>query len=133
MKTISLALGISIFLASVHGLASAQGRITVKGEAEVKVVPDQVLYALSVQTNDMDIDKARADNDSKVTAVLAMVRKLGVAEKDLQTDYINVEPRYEYRDKKQEFVGFYVTKNITVTLRDISKSDKLLTDALHLG
>jgi uncharacterized protein YggE len=136
MKPVKQVLAAFLLLAALAGAAVAQGKITVKGDAEIKVVPDQVIVALSVETNDMDIDKARSDNDSKVLAVLDMLRKQGVGEKDMQTDYINVEPRYWYDQKnnnEKKFTGYYVTKNITVILKDISKTDNVISSALKLG
>ncbi|HYM19626.1 MAG TPA: SIMPL domain-containing protein [Candidatus Kapabacteria bacterium] len=127
------------FTVNVTGASNAQSaldrRITVSGDAEIKVVPDEVIISMAVQTNDMDIDKARSDNDTKTSAVLAMARRYGIAEKDLQTDFMSVEPKYDYNNnnREQKFLGYYITKNITVTLRDISKFDKFIAEALKLG
>jgi uncharacterized protein YggE len=127
---------IAIFCLMTAGPSRAQSaldrRITVSGDAELKVVPDEVIISMAVQTNDMDVDKARSDNDSKSSSVLAMAHKYGIAEKDLQTDFMSVEPKYDY-SHEQKFLGYNVTKNITVTLKDISKFDKFIAEALKLG
>ncbi len=134
----------SLFIiAALTTFANAQGydprrSITISGDAEVKVVPDEVVINMAVETNNTDLDKAREENDKKVSSILAMVKKLGVEEKFIQTDYLSEEPRYDYtvqynNERERKFLGYYMTKNISVTLRDVSKFEKLIADALKLG
>lgn len=134
----------SLFIiAALTTFANAQGydprrSITISGDAEVKVVPDEVVINMAVETNNADLDKAREENDKKVSSILAMVKKLGVEEKFIQTDYLSVEPRYDYtvqynNERERKFLGYYMTKNISITLRDVSKFEKLIADALKLG
>lgn len=132
-----------LILAALATFANAQGydprrSITVSGDAEIKVVPDEVVINMAVETNNTDLDKAREENDRKVSSILAMVKKLGVEDKFIQTDYLSVEPRYDYinhydNERERKFLGYYMTKNISVTLRDVSKFEKLIADALKLG
>lgn len=132
-----------ILVAAFATLANAQNydprrTINVTGDAEVKVVPDEVSINFSVETNNADLDLARQENDKKVAAVIAMVKKLGVEDKFIQTDYLTVEPRFDYNNayqngQERKFLGYYMTKNISVTLRDVSKFEKLVADALKLG
>jgi uncharacterized protein YggE len=111
--------------------------ISVSGTAEVKVVPNEVVISMAVETNNMSLDKAREENDSKTSAVLSMARKYGIEEKFIQTSHMQVEPRFDNRyntyETERKFLGYYVTKNITITLRDVSKFEKFIADALTLG
>jgi uncharacterized protein YggE len=133
-----------VFLLSTSSSLFAQGydprrTISVQGTAEVMMAPDQVEISMSVETNNMTLDKAREENDSKVSAILAMVKKMGVEDKYIQTDYMTVEPRYDqkYGDNGQPservFEGYYMTKHMTITLRDVTKYEKLIAEALKLG
>ncbi|HET9135336.1 MAG TPA: SIMPL domain-containing protein [Candidatus Kapabacteria bacterium] len=133
-----------LFLLSASSTVFAQGydprrTISVQGTAEVMVAPDQVEISMSVETNNVTLDKAREENDSKVSAILAMVKKMGVEDKYIQTDYMSVEPRYDqkYGDNGQPservFLGYYMTKHLSITLRDVTKYEKLIAEALKLG
>jgi uncharacterized protein len=123
--------------------ANAQGydprrTINVSGDAEVKVVPDEVIINMAVETNNTDLDKAREENDKKVSSVISMFKKLGIEERFIQTDYLSVEPRYDYSrnydsERERKFLGYYMTKNISVKLKDVSKFEKVIADALKLG
>jgi len=107
--------------------------ITVTGDADVKVVPDQVDLYLGVETWDKDLAIAKNQNDERVKKLLAVVKDFGVESKYIQTDQISVEPRYQDNFTKRDFVAFFVRKSIVVTLKDISKFENLLTGVLNGG
>ena len=73
-------------------------QISVTGDAEVRVAPDEVLLTLGVETWDKDLATAKGQNDERVKKVLALTAEYGIGSKDVQTEYINIEPRYRFRD-----------------------------------
>ncbi len=117
-----------------EGMTADQPRlITVTGDAEVRVVPDEVLVTLGVETWNADLQVARSENDQRVTKVLALVRGLGIKPEHIQTEHISVEPRYHDDYEKRGFLGFYVRKTVVVTLKDVTQFENLLTGALEAG
>jgi uncharacterized protein YggE len=110
------------------------GSISVTGEAVVKVVPDEVVITLGVETMHEELAVAKKHNDERVQRVIETAKYLGVEEKYIQTDYINVSPEYEYRSSAiDRIVGYRVGKTIQITLKDIDQFDELLTYALEAG
>ena len=108
--------------------------ISVTGDAEVRVVQDEVVLTLGVETWDKDLDVAKGQNDAIVKKVLALATDHNIDPQHVQTDYINIEPRYRHGTyEEQDFIGFFVRKTIVITLRDISKFEDLLTAALGVG
>jgi hypothetical protein len=107
--------------------------VTTTGEAEVLVVPDEVVLTLGVETADKDLREAKQQNDAIVAAVLAAAQANGVDPKHLQTDHVSIEPRYRDNYEQRDFVGYFVRQTIVVTLKDIEQFDALLTDALEAG
>lgn len=138
MKAISwktgLLIGILVFvmmpLISSPVQAEEDRVINVTGDAEVRVVPDEVVITLGVETDDMKIDVAKEKNDERVQRVLALTEEYGIEPRHVQTEYIDIEPRYDYDDV---FLGYFVRKTIVVTLKDISLFEDFLTDALKEG
>lgn len=139
-----LFLFVIMWAASVCGVAQNQlppPLITVSGQAEVRVAPDQVVFTLGVEAVDKDILAAKQRTDDSVKEVLAIARKSNVKPEDVQTSQISIQPRYntddlEYEQRrtvKREFVGFQVSKTVAVILRDISRFDSLLFDVLKAG
>ncbi len=109
-------------------------RITVSGEAEVRIVPDEVILTLGVETWDKKMDRATDQNAEIVAAVLALAAEHGVPSQHVQTDYVGIEPRYRngyYEDR--DFIGYFVHKTVVITLRDLSEFEGLLADALEAG
>lgn len=107
--------------------------IAVSGTAEVKVAPDEVTIVLGVQTSDKDLLIAKSQNDERVKAILKAATDLGVEPQHIQTDYINIEPRYTDSYLESGFVGYFVRKTVVVTLKNPSKFEALLTNVLVAG
>jgi uncharacterized protein len=137
MKKTLVALGMAFALTGMCGAATAAGAeprsVSVTGEAEVKVIPDQVVLTLGVETSDKVLSAARSENDSRVKAIIAAAQGAGVAARDIQTDYIQIEPRYHDGYDQREFIGYFVQKTVVVTLRDISRFEGLLGSVLGAG
>jgi uncharacterized protein len=109
-------------------------RVTVTGEAEVRVVPDEVILTLGVETWDKNLNLAKSRNDEIVKRVIALAGNYGIEPEHVQTDYFGVEPRY--RDgyyEERDFIGYFVHKTIVITLHDLSRFEDLLSEALQAG
>jgi hypothetical protein len=113
--------------------------ITVTGDAEVRVVPDEVVIILGIETSNMILKTAKDMNDRAVRGVIAVAKNSGVDNKNVQTDYFTIEPKYEYISQsgpnygKTMFTGYFVRKNVVITLKDLSKYEDLLSGVLEAG
>ncbi|HVG30489.1 MAG TPA: SIMPL domain-containing protein [Pyrinomonadaceae bacterium] len=105
--------------------------ITVTGEAEVLVVPDEVVFDLTVQTLNKDLRAAKAQTDERLKKLIDLTRRYNVAPKDVQTDYIKLEPRYRGNDEGRLFLGYSVRKDLVFTLRDVSRAEELLSEVME--
>ncbi len=133
-------IGVSMipFLAISRQPAAAQSSaaphaITVTGSAEVRVVPDEVVLTLGVETWDKVLSVAKNQNDERVKRIIAAATDQGIPAERIQTDFIGIEPRYQDSYAQQNFIGYFVRKSIVVTLRDVAKFDALLSAALEAG
>jgi uncharacterized protein YggE len=114
--------------------AEETGQISVTGEAEIRVVPDEVILTLGVETWDKNMGIAKGQNDAIVARVLALADEHAIAPEHVQTDYVSIEPRYRngYYDER-DFIGYFVHKTLVITLRDLDKFEDILADALEAG
>lgn len=139
MRYFSRMLVAGLLLAAVivpFGSIAAQqnsGQITVTGEAEVRVVPDEVILTLGVETWDKSIVTAKSMNDERVKRIIETAKANNIPGERIQTDFISIEPRYEDGYQQENFIGYFVRKTIVVTLRDISRFETLLTAVLEAG
>jgi uncharacterized protein YggE len=109
------------------------GTISVTGEAVVRVVPDEVIITLGVETFHRELSVAKRKNDERVTDVIRMAQRHGIESKHIQTDYIGIDPRYEDGYFREVIEGYYVRKTVVVTLKDIDQFEPLLTAVTEAG
>lgn len=107
--------------------------ITVTGEAEVYVIPDEVVFDVTIQTFNRELRQAKMLTDDKLKGLIALTRKYAIAPEDVQTDYIKLEPRYRGNDEARTLLGYSVRKDLVFTLRDVTKAEALLSDILEPG
>ena len=112
----------------------AQPKITVNGDASVNVKPDKIVLTFGIETSDPDIMLAKKKNTDILKKALAAIKEAGVPEKEIQTDSLSIEPRYENSSwAKQNFLGYFVQNTFAVTLTDTSKVDDVVTKVLQSG
>ncbi len=127
----------ALALAGTQPLRAAEptthGVVNVSGDAEIKVVPDEVVLILGVETSDKNMQVAKSQNDDRVKRVIAMTRDMGIEPRHVQTDQIRIDPRYEGSYSKYNFIGYFIYKTIVITLKDIDKFENVYSAALGVG
>ena len=128
--------GLLLLAAAV--VVSAQERpepphVTVAGEAEMNVAPDEVRFDVTLQHFGKELKTAKAETDGRLKGLMALAKKHGVAESDIQTDYVKVEPRFKGNDDSKAFLGYWVRKDLVFTLRDVTRAEGLLSEVLDYG
>jgi uncharacterized protein len=129
MRVITLAL---LLAASMARFADAQS-ITVTGDAVVYATPDKIVITLGIETWDHDITAAKQKNSDILKKAVIAIKECGVAEKDIQTDYLSIEPRWKNNFERDEFIGYFVRNTFIVTLNDTKKVEELITKILQAG
>jgi len=107
--------------------------ITVNGEAVVKVQPDQIIITFGIETWDTEIMFAKQKNNDIMKKALSVIKNSGIQDKDIQTDYLSIEPRYDSNYDKKNFIGYFVRNTFVVTLSDANKVEDLVTNVLESG
>ena len=109
--------------------------VTVTGVGHVAVVPDQLAFDLSVSVLRDDLDQALDDGNTAMKAVVDTLKSSGVADKDVQTTDLSMNPEYTPRKKGQPpvLIGYRVTQSVAVTVEDFDKASAIVTAALNAG
>ncbi len=108
-------------------------KITVNGEAVVRVQPDQIIITFGIETWDKNIMIAKQDNNDIMKKTVVVLKESGIEEKNIQTDYLSIEPRYENNYNKRVFLGYFVRNTFVVTLSELDKVENLVTGVLQSG
>ena len=104
-----------------------QRTFTVSGEGEARAVPDLARISAGVRTRGADAKKALAANTAAMKEVFDAMRKVGIADKDMQTSHFSVRPLYARRPPNQpqaepaRIIGYQVSNQVTVVVRDLSR------------
>jgi len=110
--------------------------ITVTGQAEILVVPDEVVFNLNATTLNKDLAIAQRKTDEVVRNVLELARRYQIPATQVQTGHISLEERYSNEALTRQprvFLGYAVSKSIAIILRDVSKAEPLLAEVFKSG
>ena len=105
-------------------------RLDISATGTVSRVPDLAIISAGVVTKSATATGAIADNAARMERVRAALRRAGIADKDIQTSSINLNPDYRYENNQAPVLtGYQASNNVSVKFRDIRNSGKIL-DAL---
>ena len=104
--------------------------LSVSAQAEAKRVPDIATVSTGVVTQAADANGAMRANAEQMAKVVAAIKAAGIADRDVQTSGVNLNPQYRYAENQPPVItGYQASNNVNVTIRDIAKVGKIL-DAL---
>ncbi len=114
--------------------SSPSGTIVVSGTGRVTVDPDIAELRLGVAVSRPSVEAARSAAAEAMTAILRAVTAAGVAQRDVRTTLLSVQPRYDYRDgKAPTLVGYDLANIVEVTARDLAGLGAIIDGALAAG
>jgi uncharacterized protein len=105
-------------------------RLDVIATGETTRVPDVAIISAGVVTRAPTAGAAIQENSERMDRVLAALKRAGVADRDVQTSSINLNPEYRYQENKApELVAYSASNQVSIRFRDIRNSGRIL-DAL---
>lgn len=151
--TVLILLAVYLGIQSLNSLKSGQyiGRgdypanvISVNGSGDVFATPDTGTFSFSVVEEAKTSKEAQDKASTGINTVLAGIRSLGIADKDIKTTAYNLYPKYDYSQPascaagycppgRQVLTGYEVSQTVTIKIRDTAKAGDVLTKAGSLG
>jgi len=105
-------------------------RLDVVANGEVTRIPDIVRINAGVVTQAPTATGAIRLNADRMVAVRAALRRAGIAERDIQTSSINLQPTYRYAENEPpQLTGYQAQNELAIRFRDIADTGRIL-DAL---
>ena len=126
LKTLLILLTTTIMMAQ----NTPQPSVDVTGEGIVRVVPDQVTINVRVENNGKNAKELKQLNDRTVNDVLATIKRMGIDDKDVRTEYIRLDKNYDYNTKTYSFAA---NQAISIKVKDLSKYEPLMNALLESG
>ncbi|MFD0850442.1 SIMPL domain-containing protein [Sphingosinicella xenopeptidilytica] len=108
----------------------AETLLSLTATGESTRVPDIAIISAGVVTQAAEARAALTANNSQMTRVVAALKKAGIAERDIQTSNINLNPQYSYEERKPpQLIGYQAANTVTVKLRKLASAGDVI-DAL---
>lgn len=127
--------GIVITALVMANRVNNQDRFSVTGSGTVYAKADIANIEVGLKTEAKKTAAlATTENTNKMNEIITEVRALGVEEKDIKTSNYNLSPVYNYtNDRGQELIGYEVTQNLTLKIRDLSKIGDVIAKTTEKG
>jgi uncharacterized protein len=108
--------------------------VSVTGTSRIALTPDRFTFNVGVQTMAPTVDDAVAENNRRVAAVIAALKKAGARDQDIQTSNFNLFPQQDYQQNQMpRIVGYQATNTVTVRSEKIADAGRLLGIAIAAG
>jgi len=109
--------------------------VNVSGSGEVAAEPDLAHVSLGVEARKPTLAEARAEVAKTVDRVLALTRDLRIDPKLVNATRVQVQPEYSWneKDRKRVLLGYIVSRQVQVELRDLEQLGPLLERAVDAG
>jgi hypothetical protein len=105
-------------------------RLDINASGEVTRVPDLAVITAGVVTRSATAGGAIQQAATRMARVRDALRQAGIADRDIQTSNISLEPQYTYANNQPpKLNGYAATNQLSIRFRDIENTGKIL-DAL---
>ena len=107
--------------------------LSVTGTGIVTVEPDTAEITVGVTVQRDQAGAAASDAANVMDAVVTAIKALGIEDKDIQTTSLALNPVYDYNSSPYRLIGYQATNQVTVTVRDITKTGAVVDAATGAG
>lgn len=125
-----------VLVASIaHAQTPAPAQIIVTGEGTVTAAPDLATVNLGVTTTDQMAAAAMQANSTALAAVMERLKAAGIADRDLQTSNLQLNPNWTNPDNGGMAVisGYTASNMLSVRVRDLTILGAVLDAAISDG
>ena len=131
-KFFSVLLAVLLILA-LPSMAMAETIITVSGTGETFVPADVAVISLGVSARDKEVLVAQAKVNESIAAIKEALIAAGVAEENINTDYINIYPIYNYNADMEELAAYNANSTLAVKVTKIGEVGKMIDTTFEAG
>ena len=127
--------------------------LSLTAEGQSRRTPDLALFSAGVVTQGDSAAQALAENSRRMDAVVAALRRAGIAERDIQTSAISLQPRYSNpdleaqlraREARQPYlpparpeapriIGYEARNNVQVRVRRLGEMGRIIDTLIAAG
>lgn len=108
--------------------------LSVSAEGKSTGRPDMATINLGVTTEAQSAQAALQANATRMNALIAALRRSGIAERDIQTSNVSVNPQQVYQEgQPPRITGYQATNTVTAKIRTIANTGRVIDSAVAVG
>jgi uncharacterized protein YggE len=107
------------------------GTISVDGTGSVTTEPDTATTSFGVVTQGATAKEAMDKNSTAMAKVIDALKRAGLAAKDLQTQYVSLNPRYDQQGR--EVIGYDASNSVAAIVRDLPQVGSVIDAGIAAG
>lgn len=109
--------------------------VSVSGQGEISAEPDLAHVTLGVEARRPTLAEARSEVTAAVERLLALTKSLGIDPRLVNATRVQVLPEYSWNDKDRQriLLGYFVSRQVQVELRNLEQLGTLLERAVDAG
>jgi uncharacterized protein YggE len=116
-----LILTVSSFAQEHPAVTALPNSVYVGADGKFESAPDTAVIQFNVSVQDDTSQTAYQHASKEVEQVREVLRANGIEPKTATMGFFSVQPAYEWKNGKQKPIGYRVTSNVTLRLKDFSK------------
>jgi uncharacterized protein len=118
-----------------HGASMIEGTVlSVSAEGRVEAAPDMASISLGVVTEGATASAAMAENARRMSALTQALRRAGIAERDIQTSNLSVNPQYVYvENQPPRLSGYQANNTVNARVRALANVGRTIDAAVSAG
>ena len=160
MKKLLIALTLTASPAALHAQATTpevtlgpnSAILSLSAEGESRRTPDIAMFSAGVVTQAQTAGQAISDNSRRMDAVVAALKRAGIADRDIQTSAINLNPVYSDPDRDAQIrarqtgqpyippeqqvrriVGYEARNTVQVRVRNLANMGRVIDTLVEVG
>lgn len=133
MKQIAATFIAMLMVISTFAQEKPVALVNVNGEHIINVEPDGANVNFMISTTHKDLQTAKKENDALVSKAITFLKNQKIADKDLQTTRVDLQPYNEYVKDENPIPMFRAQQSLTFKLTELDKLTDILSGLVDLG
>lgn len=104
--------------------------ITVIGRGSADATPDMARVDLGVSVRAESVAQATRSARERAAALISTLQTKGISSADIATTGFSVYPEYDHQEGRQRLLGYRVSNDLQVVLRDLASSGDVIDAAI---
>ncbi len=126
----------------IPAIATGSTLLSISAEGKTERAPDLALFNAGVTTQGKTAGEALGANSAAMTRVIAALKRAGIADRDIQTSNLGINPVYaeprrlpdgSVESRSPEIVGYQVNNSVSVRQRKLGDYGKVIDTLVSAG